>query len=65
MFKRIREEIREDKKYGIPVNNLDVVFTTIWRVVKLPFALFGKIYTWVYYDDVNEKLDRIERNSWR
>lgn len=59
--KKIKEEIKYENMYGLANGKRVVIWKTIGRILILPFRLIAKLYEWVYYDETEEKLDRIRR----
>ena len=58
---KIRKEIEEENRYSMTNGTLVVALRTLGRVLVLPLRLVVKLYEWTYYDQTEEKLDRIRR----
>jgi hypothetical protein len=58
--KKIKEEIAFYNRCGMN-GKRRVALKTVGRIVALPVKLAAKVYEWVYYDETDEKLDRIIR----
>lgn len=58
--KKIKEEIEFYDRFGSS-GKLTVTLKTVGRVITLPVKLAAKVYEWVYYDETDEKLDKIMR----
>ena len=59
MFKRIKEDVELYYRYDGIFGGVWVVCKAIGKIVLLPFALFGKLYEWVYYDESSNTIDKI------
>ena len=58
--KKIKEEIAFYDRCGMNGKGR-VAVKTVGRVITLPVKLAAKVYEWVYYDETDEKLDKIMR----
>lgn len=59
MLKKIKDEVGYYNTYEGGMGGIIVAVKTIGRLLFMPVMMFVKLYEWVYYNDVSDKLDEI------